>query len=201
MSPKETLGHGGLHDQGEQHADTGADEGGLPAIGGGGGAADHAGQQGAQVDAHVEDGEGAVTTVIPFFIQVAHHGGDVRFEQAVAHDQQAKAGIEDGVDHVREHGVRQCQGKLAGGHQHGTEQDGTALAQEGICEPAADDGGDVDQTGIDAVQLEGVGLGPAHATVGGQVGQIEDEHGTHAVIGESLPQFGTKEQKKPFRVT
>ena len=31
---------------GEQHADTGADEGGLPAIGGGGGAADHAGQQG-----------------------------------------------------------------------------------------------------------------------------------------------------------
>src|SRR5690606_5327636 len=65
---QETLGHGGLYYQREQHADTGADEGGLPAVGGGGCATDHAGQQGAQVDAHVEDGEGTVATVVTFLI-------------------------------------------------------------------------------------------------------------------------------------
>ena len=198
---EETLGHGGLYHQGEQHADTGADEGGLPAVGGGGGTTDHARQQGAQVDAHVEDGEGTVTTVVTFLIQVAHHGGDVRFEQTVTQDQQAKARVEEGVDHLREHGVGQGQGELTRGHEDGTDQDGTALTEEGIGQPAADDRGDVDQTGIDAVQLEGVGLGPAHAAVGGHVSQIEDEHGTHAVVGESLPEFGTKEQKEPFRVT
>ncbi len=124
---EEALGHGGLYHQGEQHADTGADEGGLPAVGGGSSATDYTGQQGTQVDAHVEDGEGAVTTVITSLIQVAHHGGDVRLEQAVTHDQQAEARVEDGVDHVREHGVGQSQGELAGGHEHGTKQDGAAL--------------------------------------------------------------------------
>ena len=139
--------------------------------------------------------------MITCLIQVAHHGGDIRLEQAVTHDQQAEARVEDGVDHVREHGVGQSQGELAGGHEHGAKQDGAALTQEGICQPAADDRRDVDQTGIDAIQLEGIRLGPAHAAVGGHVGQIEDEHGTHAVVGEPLPEFGTKEQKKPFGVT
>ena len=71
------------------------------------------------------------------------------------------------------HGVGQGQGKLTRGHEDGTDQDGAALTEEGVGQPASDDRGDVDQTGIDAVQLEGVGLGPAHATVGGQVGQIQ----------------------------
>ncbi len=95
----------------------------------------------------------------------------------------------------------QSQSELARGHQHGTDQDGTALTQEGVSQPAADQRSDVNQTGIDTVEFEGVCLTPAQTAIGSQVGQIEHQYGTHTVIGESLPEFGTKEQKKPFRVT
>ncbi len=84
---EETLGQSRLDHQREQHTDTGTDEGSLPAVGSRGSTTDHTCQQGAQVDTHVEDGEGTVTTVVTLCIEVANHGGDVRLEQTVTHDQ------------------------------------------------------------------------------------------------------------------
>ena len=187
-----TLGKEGLDHQGEEHADTGRDETGLPAPLGGDCTGHETSQQGAQVDAHVEDGEGAVTTVITLLIQVTDHGGDVRLEHAVAGDQQSQTDVENLIDETREHGVGQCQGKLTGSHHDGTDDNGAALAQETIGQPTPDQRGDIDQTGIDAVELQRICFVPAQAA-GGRLGsQIEHQQGTHTVVGESFPQFGAK---------
>ena len=91
------------------------------------------------------------------------------------------------IDEAGEHGVGQSQGKLPHGHHDGAENDGATLTEEGIGQPATDERCDVDQTCIDAIQLEGIGLRPAQATGSSLGSQIEHQQGAHAVVGKSFP--------------
>ena len=186
------MGKEGLDHQGEEHADTSGDETSLPAPFCGDRTGHETSQQSAQIDTHVEDGEGAITAVIALLIQVTDHGGNVWFEHAVAGDQQGQTDIEHLIDEAGEHGVGQSQGKLTGCHHDGTEDNGAALAQEAIGQPTPDQRGDVDQPGIDAVELQSIRFAPTQTAGGRLGGQIKHQQGTHTVVGESFPQFGTE---------
>ena len=184
----------------QQHADTGHQEAGVPAIAFGHGARDDARQQCTDVDAHVEDGEGTITAVIALLIEVADHRGDVGLEQAVADDQQAEADIQQHLGVEAAHGRRHGEHELPGRHDQTPDQDRTAGAQPVVGQRSAEHRRDVHQAREDAVQLQGVALIPAQTATGDGIGEIEHQQGTHGVIGEAFPQFRGEQQIESGRM-
>ena len=164
------LREGELDDHREQHADAGREEADTPAVGRvlAERRADERREEGAGVDAHVEDRECAVTARIALRIEVADHRRDVRLEEPVAQDQEQEADVEarrrvgefDAERAERERArhaeeiERRRERELSGSHHEAADDHGLALAEEVVGEPAAKDGCQVDEPRVPPVQLE-----------------------------------------------
>ena len=110
---------------------------------------------------------------------------------------------------------------MADGHQHRADQDRAALAEHAVGKQPAEDGREIDQGRIKAVDLRGEGLGVEraehrlHAAL--ERGkphdvlrmprqqqifhEVEDEQRAHPVIGKALPHLGGEQKAQAPRMT
>ena len=179
--------------------------------------ADERREEGADVDAHVEDDECAVAARVALRVEVAHHRRDVRLEEAVAdaHQQQPQVeadrrrGEVDAEQRQRK-GARGAQGverrgehELPGRHHQAAEDHRLALAEPVVGDPAAEDRGAVDEPQVPAVELQRLRVRPAEARVHRvrRRGGVQHEQRAHAVEAEALPHLGREQEVEAFRVT
>jgi hypothetical protein len=123
-------------------------------------------------------------------VEAAHDRGDVRLEEAVAHDEQAERTEEGDAVLDRHH-------EVAGGHEHAAEDHRAALAEDAIGEHAADEGRHVDERGVGAVDR----VGAVVAVTEEALRHVEDEQGAHAVVAEALPHLREEQDEEPGWVT
>ena len=84
---------------------------------------------------------------------------------------------------------------MTGDQQHGAEGDGLARTDEAVGQNAAQQGDQIDQRGVGAVDRPGAPIIKQEV-----LGQIKDQQTAHAVIGETLPHFGEEADNQPARV-
>ncbi len=186
------------------HADPGCGEAVVPAEPFAQRAADQWGEERAEIDADVEDREGAVSPRIAGRIERADLRRDVRLERAVAEDQHGDGQEEQGLEGHQEVPDR---------HQRCAEHDGAALAEHAVGEQAAEDRREVNETSVEPVDVRGKRLhaerpedgfqrapecGEADHVLGAAGMQqvlhhVEHQQRLHAVIGEALPHFDGEE--------
>ena len=152
----------------------------------------------AGVDAHVEDRERAVTACVALLVEVAHHRGDVRLEEAVAQHEDHEADVEEAE--IAGDGGGECE--LADGHQQAADDHGLALAEVVVGEPAADQRREIHEAGEEPVELQRLRLRPAEAGVGRLDARDQRQHQqrAHAVVAEAFPHLGGEEQEQSFRM-
>ncbi len=187
-------------EQADQHAGAGGDEDDL--VGRHGVAAEHLlrqdlgedrRQEGAHVDAHVEDGEAAVAARVGGAVELADHGRDVRLEHAVADDDGGQAELEDALVGNRNH-------EQAGGHEAGADQDRALVADDAVGDVAAEQGAGVHQREVGTVGQVGEGLAGGVAAV--ELGDdVEHQGPANAVEREALPEFGHEQHPQRARVS
>ena len=178
--------------------------------------ADQRREEGADVDAHVEDDEGAVAARVALRIEVAHHRRDVRLEEAVAdaheHEAEVEAGRRFGKGDAEQRqgkGTRGAQGverrgehELPGGHHQAAEDHRLALAEPVVGDPAAEDRGAVDEPQVPTVELQRLRVRPAEARIDRvRRGRgVQHEQRAHAVEAEALPHLRGEQEVEALRV-
>src|SRR5262249_54399496 len=107
-------------------------------------AADERREEGTEVDADVEDHEGAIAARIALLVQIADLRRDVRLEEAVADDEEEEARIEEALVHQRE---------LRRGHDDAADEHALALPDQLVGEVTAEHRRQVREAGVEAVDL------------------------------------------------
>jgi hypothetical protein len=79
------------------------------------------------------------------------------------------------------------------GHQDTTGQDGAAITPVAVGNVAANQRREINQAGVAAVDVSGVGLVEQQG-----LDHEQDKDGAHAVVAEALPHLRDKEQIQPF---
>jgi len=174
--------------------------------------ADQRGEQRSDIDAHIEDGVGAVATRITGRIKPAHLRGDVGLECAIAQDQRDERDQEQRLKRHHE---------MPDGHQRRAEQDGAVLSEQTVGEKAAEQRCEIDEAGIEPIDLGGERLraersaDPFESALEHRKAEhvmdvvrqqqvlrhVEDEQCAHSVIREALPHLGREQEREPARMT
>ena len=186
------LAHHVLHDA-KRHADSGASKAQMPVDALREVSRDERPQKGAEVDAHVEDGEPGVPAAVAFPVERADDGADVGLQESRSDDDQPQPEIEEGEGLEGERDV--AKGDDDPAHQHAS-----IGAQKAIGDQAAQNRGAPDAARVGAVDGRRVGNREPQAAGGHRRGHVEDEEGAHAVVAEALPHLGEKEGREPARV-
>ena len=173
--------------------------------------ADQRREKRAEIDADIEDRIGAIAAPVARGIEPAHLRRHVGLERAVAENERGQGEQEQRLESHHE---------VADRHQGGAEQDGAVLAEHAVGENAAEQRREIDEAGIEAVDVRGKGLRakraehrfeqllerpePDHGV--GVLGQqqkfhhVEHEQGPHPVVGEALPHLGREQEGQPARM-
>ena len=148
---------------------------------------DKVARKGTDVDAHVENVVPFVfeAAVFRFVVQIAQQGGNVRFECAVAQDDEQKTYVEGRF-------TGNGEGQVTCGHEQATGNDGFSVAKNPIREQSADEGGQVNQGNVGAVDVVGAGLVPTQPALEA-VGHVEEQDPDDEVEAEAFPHFGEKQ--------
>ena len=155
---------------------------------------DQRSDEGADVDAHVEDREAGVPTAAALGIQVGDQRRDVRLEQADAEDDDDQAEIEH-------RGVRrQPQAETAEGDEDAAVQHGFLGADQPVGDPAAGQRDDVHRCGVEAVDRGRRLVVQAEAAARDGVDQEQHQQGAHAVEAEAFPHLGEEQRGEAARV-
>ncbi len=133
-----------VNDEPDGHADAGGAEAVVPADALAERPADQRGEEGAEIDADIEDRIGAVAARIAGCIERADLRGDVGLECAVAEDQHQECQQEQRLERHHE---------MADRHQRSAEHHGAALAQHTVGQHAADQRREIDERGIEAIDV------------------------------------------------
>ena len=133
------------------------------------------------VDAHVKDREARVAALIADRVQLANHGRDVRFEQAVADDDGSETELE-------QHRVRHHDHEQTGGHEHCPDQNRALVADDLVGDVATEDRAGIHQREIGAVGEVGVGLAGLITSVELRH-DVEHQGPADAVEREAFPEF------------
>ena len=185
----------------DRHADAGRGEAVVPAELFAERAADQRRQERAEVDADVEDREGAVAARVAGRVERADLGRDVRLEGAVAEDEPQEREQEQRLERHHE---------MADRHQRSADHHHAALAEHAVGEIAAEDRREIHEPGVEAVDLRRQRLDveraedrfhaalsarrsrsrSARARVEQILHHVEHEQRAHAVVGEALPHLG-----------
>ncbi len=144
-------------------------------------------------------------------VEAADLRGDIRLEGAVAEDQHEERHEEQRLDRHHE---------MADRHQARADDDSTALAEDPVGKEPAEDRREIDEPGVEPVDLRRQrlhveraehaferALEPDQAAHGaGLIGQqqifrhVEHEQRAHPVIGEALPHFGGEQKRQRLRM-
>ena len=143
--------------------------------------------EGADVDAHVEDGETAVAAMIVGTVERADHGADVRFQQAGSEDDEDEPGVKRAE-------LRDRHGEVSERDHDSAPEDGAALACDAVRDPPARQAGEEYTRGVKAVDGPGFGGGKAQTAVRHRCRHKEDEQCAHPVVAEAFPHFGEEER-------
>ena len=103
-------------------------------------------QERAEIDADIENREGAVAAAVAGRVERADLGRDVRLERAVAENENAER---------EQKQMLECHHEMADRHQRCAEDDGAALAEHAVGQQAAEDRREIDEAGVEAVDLRG----------------------------------------------
>jgi hypothetical protein len=146
---------------------------------------------GAEIDAHVEDGEAGIAprAGLPF-VQRADHARDIGLQQADAEHRDREAAVEDGRRR------RDRADEVADGDEHAAGEHRVALADELVGDPAT---GHRDQVGAAREQrVHGAGGFIVDAVPGigrgGRGREEQDQHGAQPVVGEALEELRHEER-------
>ena len=189
----------------DQHADAGGGKAVMPARLLAERAADERRQEGADIDADIEDGIGAVAAVVAGRVEAADLGGNIRLERAAAENEGEERDQKQLLDRHHEMPDR---------HEDGAEDDGAAAAQHAVGEEAAEDRRQVNERRVEAVDLRGERLHAERAEYGLEqafqaaeaergIGvpadeqvfrHVEHEQRAHPVIREALPHLGREQE-------
>jgi hypothetical protein len=185
LQPAEATHEG---DHAEQHADAGAHEAPAPTVGLADITADQRCDEGAKVDAHVEDHEALVAARISWRIELADDVADVGFEEAATHHHQGEATFE--AEFGRHH-----QHELASGHHDAADNHCPLCTEQAVRRPTTQDARRIDERGIGAV-----GEGRATFTRGKRRCDVERQQGAHPVVTEPLPHLGEEQHVEAGRM-
>ena len=175
--------------QAREHADGRQAKAIVPSVGFTDVAARNRGQGRTQVDADVEDREPRVSFGT-LGIQLADHGRNVWFEEAVANDQQGERVVERRfIFHPHQ--------QVSGTHQKAADDDRPPFAQELIGQHPTDVWRGVDQGPVGRVDA----VGPAVLGLQEAFDHVEREQGPHAVERKAFPHFDHKELEEGPRVS
>ena len=184
------------HRKARQHADARRAESVFPAIGFAEERADQTGEQRADIDAGVENGEARVAPRIVVGIELADDGGDVGLQESHAHDDQRQRQVKhlQRAFVAHHHAIHQarglafkCHAEMAETQQHAAEHHRLAHAQKTVGQQAANHRHRVHQTAVGAEQV-------VARVVTKQVifQDIQQQQRLHPVEGEALPHLGEK---------
>jgi hypothetical protein len=142
------------------------------------------GDEGAQVDAHVKDGECTVASRVIGRIEPPDLRGHVGFEQPVADDQQTQRNKE----HLL---IVDSHAELADRHRARAQHDRPLVPQIPIREEAAQKRREIDKGREPLVDAGGSLLGPLKV-----IHHVEDEEGAHPIVVESFPHLREEENEQ-----
>ena len=150
--------------------------------------------EGAEVDAHVVDREAGVAARVVRSVQAAHDHRGVAFQETGADDDQRQPDVErrQRLDGHAEVAARDDDAAV---------QDGAALTDQAVGDPAARQAGHVDHRRVEPVHRAGDARFPPEAAGCDRRRHEEDQQRAHAVIAEALPHLGQKERGQPARMT
>src|SRR4029079_15487865 len=100
----------------------------------------------AKIDTHVKYRECAIPAAVTRCIELANVRGDIGLEGSVAENEKPECEKEK---------LLECHREMSGSHQRGADDDGPALAQHAVGKQAAQDRRQVDQAGIETVDVRG----------------------------------------------
>ena len=98
----------------------------------------------AEIDPDIEDRIGAVAAGIAGRVELADLRGHVRLEGAVAENEEGEREQQQRLERHHE---------MADRHQRRADDDGAALPEHAVGEVAADDRGEIDEAGVEPVDL------------------------------------------------
>ncbi len=176
-------------DDSEEHADAGAREPGMPVhflreVPG-----DDRAEEGAEVDAHVENGEPRVPAVIARLVERSDEDRNVRLQKAGADDDQREPGVER-----REHLEREREMPHRDDDPSG--EDAPVLAEQAVRNEAAEDRREPDASGVRAVEGARVPVVEAEPPGGDRGDHVEDEERPHSVVAEPFPHFREEQDRQ-----
>ena len=155
------------------------------------------GKERAYVDAHIEYGIGGVQPSVARFVQLSHEGRYRRFETSVSQYKEGESAIHQPVRQLDsvQHGRAEEHQKLSQCHHDGSPEDRTADAPVFVGNISADKRGEVDQSGVAAVDGSGVFFVEQQGLC-----QEQNENSPHAIVAETFCGTGGENQVKSFRV-
>ena len=200
-----------IDDEPDGHADAGGAEAVVPAGDFAERAGDQRGEECAEIDADIEDRIGAVAARIAGRVERADLRRDVGLERAVAEDQHQQRKQEQRLERHHE---------MADRHQRSAKYHGAALAEHAIGQHAAKQRRQIDERGVEAVDVRGERLRAERAEdrfieaseraepdhVAGvfrqqhELHHVEHEQRAHPVIRKALPHLGGEQEGQAARV-
>ena len=187
VSSGQVLATEGVLHQAERHADRGEAEAEVEAPLLLQQAGEQRTEQGAEVDAHVEDREAGVAALVVLVVERADERGGVGLETTAAERDQHQADPDAGET------GQQGQRDVAEHHDHGAVEQRALRTDHPVGEPGAEDRGQVDGAAVRPDDPGGGGLVDAEAAVGRRVVQVDQQDPLHAVEGEPLPHLDAEQ--------
>ena len=143
------------------------------------GPADKGRKERPEIDAHIEYAEGTVAAIITRRIKRPDLCRDIRLEGAVSEDQKDKRGEEQAVGGHQE---------MSDGHEHRSDNHRPPLTEEAVSQNPAQKRSEVDEAGIEPVNLGRPFLRKLQVP-----DHVVDQQRPHPVIGKPLPHFSKEE--------
>jgi hypothetical protein len=172
--------------QAQHHAEPRGAEADVPVVAVGQLGTDDLADGRAQVDAHVENGEGSVAPAILLRIELTHHGRDVRLEKSGAENDEREP------DEERWFGGH-CEAEMARGDDDAADDDGAVGADQSVGQVAAQQRREINQALVPAVKVARLLLAPPETARAAD--EKQGQKRPHSVEREALPHLDAEEQK------
>lgn len=180
-------------DQADGQTDAGGSEGGVPSVLVPHDRSYEVADEGAQVDAEVEDSEPCVLQLAVLRVESAEHRRDVRFEEAIPDDQQRQSEVEHA--HAFE-----GQADVSGAHDDAAEHDRLAVAEDPISDETADEGREINHGRVRAKDRPSLRFVESQSTLVDRRRHVERQQAEHEVEAEPFPHLREEQPGELARV-
>src|ERR1041385_1349710 len=151
--------------------------------------ANDGGDQGAQIYAHIEDGESGITAGIGLGVERSPPRADIRFEKSRSEDDEHEA-LEEKPVAVKRHA------EMAEGDDNAAEENRLSLPEKPVGNPSAGEACHVDHRRVHSVDRAGGRNVKLQTALRRIRSHVEDEESAHAIVTEPFPHLGGKERRE-----